>query len=320
MNKINAAVVGAGIYGKHHINAYHYNPWVNLVGFCEINPDIRANVAAEFQVPGYASLEELFAATDVDLVSIATPDPFHFDATIEAISAGKHVLIEKPMATTSAECREIIRCAQQQGVKIGVDYHKRWDGMAQHIHHELLKPETGQVLRGYMSMDDIIDVPKNWLSWANESSPVHFLGTHCFDLIRYYMNGANAVSVYAIGQKKKLVAEGIDSWDTIQSFVTFDNGAQWTVEVGGVYHLHSPKQMMVAVLLLPRITIIVPTHSCGDMKCSPLSAVQRQIIILLITLIIKPVAMGFSQYMILLNTYYLIPLIWQPQMMGCRRR
>ncbi|HFQ8224268.1 TPA: Gfo/Idh/MocA family protein [Citrobacter freundii] len=232
MNKINAAVVGAGIYGKHHINAYHYNPWVNLVGFCEINPEIRARVAVEFQVPGYASLAELFAATEVDLVSIATPDPFHFDATIEAINAGKHVLIEKPMATTSAECREIIRCAQQQGVKIGVDYHKRWDGMAQHIHHELLKPETGQVLRGYMSMDDIIDVPKNWLSWANESSPVHFLGTHCFDLIRYYMNGANAVSVYAIGQKKKLVAEGIDSWDTIQSFVTFDNGAQWTVEVG----------------------------------------------------------------------------------------
>lgn len=160
MNKINAAVVGAGIYGKHHINAYHYNPWVNLVGFCEINPEIRASVAQEFHIPGFASLAELFAATQVDLVSIATPDPFHFDATIESITAGKHVLIEKPMATTSAECREIIRCAAEHGVKIGVDYHKRWDGMAQHIHHELLKPETGQVLRGYMSMDDIIDVPK----------------------------------------------------------------------------------------------------------------------------------------------------------------
>lgn len=94
MNKINAAVVGAGIYGKHHINAYHYNPWVNTVGFCEINPDIRARVAQEFRVPCYATLAELFSATEVDLVSIATPDPFHFDATIEAIKAGKHVLIE----------------------------------------------------------------------------------------------------------------------------------------------------------------------------------------------------------------------------------
>lgn len=78
------------------------------------------------------------------------------------------------MATTSAECREIIRCATEYGVKIGVDYHKRWDGMAQHIHHELLKPETGQVLRGYMSMDDIIDVPKTGYRGRMKAHPSIF--------------------------------------------------------------------------------------------------------------------------------------------------
>ncbi|QKJ86063.1 Gfo/Idh/MocA family oxidoreductase [Paramixta manurensis] len=232
MEKVNAAVVGVGIYGKHHLNAYSYNPKVNLLAFCERNSELREKTTRETGLPGYATLDELFAQHPIDIVSIATPDPWHFEPTAQAIAAGKHVLIEKPMATSVAECEEIIRLAARAGVKVGIDYHKRWDGMAQHIHNELKKPETGQVLRGYMSMDDVIDVPRNWLKWANISSPIYFLGSHCFDLIRYYMNGANALTVYAIGQKKLLQAEGIDTWDTIQCFVTFDNGAQWTVETG----------------------------------------------------------------------------------------
>ncbi len=241
MKKLKAIVVGAGIYGKHHLNAYNFNQDVELVGLCEVNEQLGCSVAAEYNIPVYDNLKDLFENIEVDIVSVATPDPFHFDPVMESIRAAKHVLIEKPMATTVKECQEIIAVANEKNVKIGVDYHKRWDGMAQHIHHRIKSGESGKVIRGYMSMDDVIDVPRNWLSWSASSSPVHFLGSHCFDLIRYYMDGAIPESVFSLGQKGILVKEGIDTWDTIQTMVTFKNGAQWTVETGWVLPDTFPK-------------------------------------------------------------------------------
>ena len=58
-------------------------------------------------------------------------------------------------------------------------------------------------------MDDIIDVPTEWFNWADKSSPVHFLGTHCYDQIRWYM-GCEVEEVYAVGTKKVLKARGVD--------------------------------------------------------------------------------------------------------------
>ncbi|MGF1735097.1 Gfo/Idh/MocA family protein [Photobacterium satsumensis] len=241
MSKINVAVVGVGIYGRHHMNAYKYNPDSNLVAFCELNPELRAKTEKEEGVPGYETLTELFELHDIDLVSIATPDPFHVEASLQSVRAGKHILVEKPLSTNVEECRLILDEAEKHNVLVGVDFHKRWDGMAQHIHNELKKEDTGKVVRGYVSMDDIIDVPENWLYWAKDSSPVYFLGSHCYDQIRYYMDGADVVEVYAIGTRGILDEKGVETWDSIQAFLKFDNGSQWTVETGWVLPSSFPK-------------------------------------------------------------------------------
>ncbi len=67
-------------------------------------------------------------------------------------------------------------------------------------------------------MDDIIDVPTKWFNWADQSSPVHFLGTHCYDLIRWYM-GCEVTEVYAVGTKEFLKSKGVDTYDPINDFV-----------------------------------------------------------------------------------------------------
>jgi len=85
-----------------------------------------------------------------------------------------------------------------------------------------------------MNMDDIIDVPTKWFPWAAKSSPVHFLGTHCYDLIRFYM-GCEVTEVYAVGTKELLAARGIDTYDTVQAFLKFENGCYWTVENSWIY-------------------------------------------------------------------------------------
>ena len=230
MEKLRVAVVGAGIYGINHINAYKWNPDAELVAVCDLNPALREKIGAEFQVRTYERVEDMLAREELDAVSIATPDCYHAAPALEAIRRGKHVLIEKPLATTLEDAKAIIAAAEEAKVRVMVDYHKRWDPASIQLKNELAKPETGKPIRGYMSMDDIIDVPTKWFAtWADRSSPVHFLGTHCYDLIRWYM-GCEVTQVYAVGTKEFLKSKGVDTYDTIQAFLTFENGCHWTVE------------------------------------------------------------------------------------------
>lgn len=108
------------------------------------------------------------------------------------------MLAEKPLATSVRECDLIVEIAQQRDLLVGVDFHKRWDPAAMRIKAELEKPEAGRTLRGHISMDDVISGPTEWLDWAGASSPVWFLGSHCFDLVRH-LSGQEVVSVYATG-------------------------------------------------------------------------------------------------------------------------
>lgn len=208
MNKIRAAVVGAGIYGKHHMNAYLHNPDTVLVAICDTDTERCDDLAMTCGVMGYTRLDVLLQEEAIDVVSVATPDPYHTESILTALRHGKHVLAEKPLATSVRECELIVEMAQQRGLLVGVDFHKRWDPAVMRIKAELEKPETGRILRGHISMDDVITVPTDWLDWAGASSPVWFLGSHCFDLVRH-LSGQEVVSVYAAGQNAFHVIESI---------------------------------------------------------------------------------------------------------------
>ena len=165
MKRLKAAVVGAGIYGSHHINAYLNNEKTELVGVCDLDPEKLAKVEKEYSINIYTDLEELIKKEKPDIISIATPDPYHFEPAKTAIKNNIDVLVEKPLATNRKECEELIRLAETHNVKIGVDFHKRWDPASINLKLELEKEDTGKIVRGYVSMDDIIDVPVNWLPW-----------------------------------------------------------------------------------------------------------------------------------------------------------
>jgi len=240
MKKLNVAVVGAGIYGANHIQAYACNRDVELVAVCDFKQDRLDKVAEKYNVKTYIDVNQMLDNEDIDAVSIATPDAFHLEPALAAITRGKHVLIEKPLATTIEDARKIIAAAKEHNVRVAVDYHKRWDPAAINLRNELRLPATGQPIRGYMSMDDVIDVPTKWFDWAHNSSPVHFLGTHCYDQIRWYM-GCEVEEVYAVGTKKLLKSKGIDTWDTVQAFLKFENGCYWTVENSWIFPSGFPK-------------------------------------------------------------------------------
>lgn len=240
MKKIKIGVVGAGIYGNYHIHTFVCDPNVERVVFCELNDERRKATESKFDVIGYSNVKDMIREEALDAVSIATPDPYHFEPAKEAMEAGiKYLLIEKPLATTVEECEALIQLAEKNNVKISVDFHKRWDPAYNCIRDEIMV-DKDKIIRGYMSLDDIIDVPQNWFTWADKSSPAWFLGVHCYDLVRYISN-SEVEKVYAVGTKEILSNKGYDTWDSIQATLTMKDGSNWVIETGWILPNTFPK-------------------------------------------------------------------------------
>ena len=125
MSKVRAAIVGAGlIAGKKHIPAFlrHKNK-VELTALCDLNQDGARKLAAQFHVPKvYSDIGEMIEKEKPDLVDICTPPQTHVRLAVEAMDRGCHVLIEKPMALTVAECDKIVEAQERNGVKVCVGH------------------------------------------------------------------------------------------------------------------------------------------------------------------------------------------------------
>ena len=114
MDKLRVAVVGAGIYGSNHLAAYTWCPDAELVAVCDLKPELRKKVEDQYHVPTYEQVADMLEHEDVDAVSVATPDPYHAAPALEAIRHDKDVLIEKPLATTLDDARQIIAEEKQR--------------------------------------------------------------------------------------------------------------------------------------------------------------------------------------------------------------
>ena len=107
---LRVGVVGVGHLGRHHARLYAAQPGVRLVGIRDIDDGKAARVAAEH---GIRAFEELDALLDhVDAVSIAVPTSLHAELTLIALGAGRHVLVEKPIAASVREADAMIRAAR----------------------------------------------------------------------------------------------------------------------------------------------------------------------------------------------------------------
>ncbi len=110
-------VVGCGYWGSNHVRVFSEHPAVSQVVIIDGRPEIRSAVGANHpEALQRGTLAE--ALDDIDAVVIATPPESHYDLTAEAITAGKHALVEKPMATTTADAASLVRMADAAGVTL----------------------------------------------------------------------------------------------------------------------------------------------------------------------------------------------------------
>jgi predicted dehydrogenase len=114
---INLAVVGYGYWGPNIVRNVMERPELSLWGLCEMNAERAAKFSARY--PGVhttASFDEVLADPSVDAVSIATPPSTHYALVKQALEAGKHVLVEKPLATTAVDAEELVEIAEREGL------------------------------------------------------------------------------------------------------------------------------------------------------------------------------------------------------------
>lgn len=218
--RVKAAVIGVGLLGEQHAAQYAQSSRADLVLVHDVNPD-RAKAVGEAQgVPWTTNLTDV-AASDAEVVSVATPDHLHHEASIRMLDAGKHLLVEKPLATRTSEAVEIVELARKNNRKVTVNLGNRWMGSFQSIREAIKEGEIGDPVYAYCRCSDTIWVPTKMLSWAGRSGPQWFLFAHTMDLIRWFL-GQEAKDVYAVGSKKILVERGIDAFDAIQAVVSFE--------------------------------------------------------------------------------------------------
>jgi predicted dehydrogenase len=129
VSKLKVAIVGAGFVAqKRHIPAFlRLKRYVSLTAVCDLNYELAREVAKKFGIPNaYSDLKEMLSKEQPDIVDVCTPPGAHAPVAIEAMEAGSHVLLEKPMASSLADCDKMIEAAKRNNVKLSVVHNQRF--------------------------------------------------------------------------------------------------------------------------------------------------------------------------------------------------
>ncbi|HEY3901232.1 MAG TPA: Gfo/Idh/MocA family oxidoreductase [Chthoniobacter sp.] len=159
---------------------------------------------------------------DLDVLAVATPDNLHTTPILAALARGVHVITEKPMCLTIHEADQIIAAARAKGCVVAVDMHKRYDPDHLRVRDDIQK-RIGPPLYGTAYLEEPLEVATGTFKWVESSDPFSYVGAHWTDLIYTYYR-SKPVSLTAVGQKKRLVRDGIDAYDAVQVRVEFENG------------------------------------------------------------------------------------------------
>jgi predicted dehydrogenase len=124
--RLRTALVGCGKVGGIHARALTTLPESELVAVCDATADRAETFAAQYGARAFTDVDDLLRDSTAEAVVIATPHPLHAEAAIRSCEAGRHVLVEKPMAVTVADCDAMIAAARRAGVTLGVVSQRRF--------------------------------------------------------------------------------------------------------------------------------------------------------------------------------------------------
>jgi len=218
--KIGTAVIGVGTYGEIHVRTYKKDHRVELIKIWSRSKERAKKIGIKYKVPYTTNLDEIVKDKRIKIISIATPDFAHTKPAIRMLKAGKHILIEKPMATSVKECEEILETHKKSKTKLMVNFHNRWYPPIRKAKQIIEKGEIGKPINAFARLNDLITVPTKMLSWSGKSGPQWFLFPHTIDLIRWLFK-QEAKKVFALGKKGVLKKRDINTYDVVQAQIEF---------------------------------------------------------------------------------------------------
>ena len=122
MKRVNVGVIGVGAMGHNHVRVYSRLKNANLMAVSDLMKGTLAEVSKKYQTVGFVDYDNILKMPEIEAVSVCVPTTYHHSVVMGAIEQGKHVLVEKPIAFTLDEARDMIRAAKREGVKLATGH------------------------------------------------------------------------------------------------------------------------------------------------------------------------------------------------------
>jgi predicted dehydrogenase len=253
--RLRVGVIGAGV-GALHLAAYAQLPQVEIVALAGLDDDRVRRVAAEYHVPQtYHEYADLLAAPDIDAVSVCLPNILHAPVSIAALRAGKHVLVEKPLARSPEEARAIVAAAREHDRVLMVSFDKRYRNDVQWIKRYIDSGALGKIYYAKAHWMRRAGIPRlgSWFVSKEQAGggPLIDLGVHVLDMAMYLMGEPKPLTVSA-NAYAEFGPRGLKGWagreqfsderlaydveDLATAFIRLEGGATLLLEASWATH------------------------------------------------------------------------------------
>lgn len=251
MRDVHIGIIGCGgIANGKHLPSLSKLPNVKITAFCDLIPERAEKARDDYGTEDarvYTDYQELLKQEDLEVIHVLTPNSAHCKLSVAALQSGRHVMCEKPMATTYTEAQEMVNAAKEAGKFLTVGYQTRSQASHQYVRHMIERGEMGEVY--YVKAPSIRrrGVPLWGVFLDKEQQgggPMIDIGTHSIDAALSLIHNYDVESVTgSVYRKLADTAYHSNDWgiwdpkkldfnveDSAMSYVRFRNGATMVVE------------------------------------------------------------------------------------------
>lgn len=219
MKKLKVAVIGTGFWGKNHARVYKELPNTELVAICDVNAERAKAIAAQFGVKAYTNSARMLKNSQIEAVSVCTWSTMLAKEALKALHAGKHVLVEKPMATNTQQAEKLLKTAEENGLQLTVGFLMRFIPGLQQIRDAVVNKKIGELVSATAKR------VSEWPERIGDVGVVKDTAIHDIDVMRFVAN-EDPVSVYAkMGSMRHRKFE-----DYAQIMLTYEGGKSAFIE------------------------------------------------------------------------------------------
>jgi predicted dehydrogenase len=241
MDRLRIGVLGTGVIIRDfHMLCLQNHPRAEVVAAANLHAESLGRLVRQFGIPrAYTSFEEMAQDPEIDAVVVGLPNALHAPVTVQMLAAGKHVLCEKPMATSVAEGEQMIAAALRSGKTLMIAHMWRFDREIRWLHDLVVGGRLGRVFKAKSHAIWLYEGPAQG-SWFVSPELAGFgsladMGVHSLDTLRYVLGGARPLKVFSsIGTYLR----DIELDDTASLLIEFEGGIHALVEAGW-YHLYA---------------------------------------------------------------------------------